>query len=82
MRTYIYGNVTESWQYQIATQSFLGQFNILDAFINYRFGDGLNIRAGRGLSPFLYEYWAFSPAWEPVITNSILFQLAGNAKKA
>ena len=81
LRTYLFGNVTENWQYQIATQSFLGQFNILDAFINWRFDDRLNIRAGRGLSPFLYEYYAFSPAWEPVINNSVLFQLAGKRQE-
>lgn len=81
LRTYLYGNVTESWQYQIATQLFLGQFNILDAFVNWRYDDRLNIRAGRGLSPFLYEYYAFSPAWEPVITNSMLFQLAGKRQE-
>lgn len=80
-RTYLYGNVTESWQFQLATQSFLGQFNILDAFVNWRYDDGFNIRVGRGLSPMLYEYYAFSPAWEPVIDNSMLFQLAGKRQQ-
>lgn len=81
LRTYLYGNVTKHWQYQLATQSFLGQFNILDAFVNYHHDDRLNIRVGRGLSPFLYEYFAFSPAWEPVITNSPLFQFAGKRQE-
>jgi phosphate-selective porin OprO/OprP len=76
-RTYLYGNITRDWDYQLAVQGFLGQFNVLDAWINYTVSDALHIRAGRMLSPFLYEYWAFSPAWEPVITNSLLFQVAG-----
>lgn len=76
-RTYLYGNITKDWDYQLAVQGFLGQFNVLDAWVNYTFDDSLHIRAGRMLSPFLYEYWAFSPAWEPVITNSLLFQVAG-----
>jgi phosphate-selective porin OprO/OprP len=76
-RTYLYGNITRDWDYQLAVQGFLGQFNVLDAWINYTVNDALHIRVGRMLSPFLYEYWAFSPAWEPVITNSLLFQVAG-----
>jgi phosphate-selective porin OprO/OprP len=44
--------------------------------MTYRFGDWLSIRAGKGLTPPLYEYYAFTPALEPVITNSPLFQFA------
>jgi phosphate-selective porin OprO/OprP len=76
-RTFIYGNVTRNWLYQIGTQGFLGQFNLLDVWGAYRFGDALTVRFGKGLTPPLYEYYGFSPAMEPVITNSPLFQLAG-----
>ena len=76
-RTYLYGNVTKDWNYQFAVQGFLGQFNVLDAWIDYTVNDALHVRVGRMLSPFLYEYYGFSPAWEPVITNSLLFQVAG-----
>lgn len=76
-RTYLYGNITKNWEYQLAEQGFLGSFNLLDMFINAHFSDKVQLRFGRGLSPFLYEYYGFSPAWEPVITNSPLFQLAG-----
>lgn len=76
-RTYLFGNITKDWDYQVAVQGFLGQFNVLDAWINYTVDDALHFRVGRMLSPFLYEYWGFSPAWEPVITNSPLFQVAG-----
>jgi len=74
-RTFLYGNVTKNWQYQIGTQGFLGTFNLLDFWMSYKVGDALTIRAGRGLTPPLYEYTGFSPALEPVITNSPLFQL-------
>lgn len=80
-RTYLFGNITPEWQYQVATQAFLGQFNILDGFVNWHWGDEFNVRIGRGLSPMLYEYYAFSPAWEPVITNSVVFQLAGRRQE-
>lgn len=75
-RTFLYGNVTKNWQYQIGTQGFLGTFNLLDLWMSYKVSDALTIRAGRGLTPPLYEYTGFSPAMEPVITNSPLFQLA------
>jgi len=75
-RTFIYGNITKDWKYQIGTQGFLGTFNLLDLWMSYTLGDWMTIRAGRGLTPPLYEYYAFSPALEPVITNSPLFQFA------
>lgn len=75
-RNYIYGTVAKNWKYQVGTQGFLGQFNLLDVWMSYTFGDWLTIRAGKGLAPPLYEYYAFSPALEPVITNSPLFQFA------
>jgi phosphate-selective porin OprO/OprP len=76
-RLYFMGNFLENWEYLASVQQLLGSFNILDMYLGYKFADELNIRVGHFLSPFLYEYWAFSPAWEPVITNSPLFQLAG-----
>jgi phosphate-selective porin OprO and OprP len=76
-RTFLYGNITKNWKYQIGTQGFLGQFNLLDMWIAYSFGDALTVRFGKGLTPPLLEYYGWSPALEPVITNSPLFQLAG-----
>ena len=76
-RTYLFGNITKDWDYQASVQGFLGSFNVLDLWLNHKFSDALNIRFGRQLSPLLYEYYGFSPAWEPVITNSPLFQVAG-----
>lgn len=75
-RTFIYGNITKDWNYQIGTQGFLGTFNLLDMWMSYKAADWLSIRAGKGLAPPLYEYYAFTPALEAVITNSPLFQLA------
>jgi len=76
-RLYFMGNFLEKWEYLASVQQSLGSFNILDVYAGYLFTEELNIRVGHYLSPFLYEYWAFSPAWEPVITNSPLFQFAG-----
>lgn len=76
-RLYLMGNFLENWEYLASVQALLGSFNMLDMYLGYKFADELNIRVGHFLSPFLYEYFAFSPAWEPVITNSPLFQLAG-----
>jgi len=76
-RLYFYGNITKDWSYQVGTQGFLGTYNLLDMFMSWHLGKNLTLRAGKGLAPPLYEYYAFSPALEPVITNSPLFQLAG-----
>jgi phosphate-selective porin OprO and OprP len=76
-RTFLYGNITKDWLFQVGAQGFLGQFNLLDMWMAYRFGDWMTVRFGKGLAPPLYEYYAFSPALEPVITNSPLYQLAG-----
>lgn len=75
-RTFIYGNITKDWNYQIGTQAFLGTFNLLDLWMTYKVADWMSIRFGRGLAPPLYEYYAFTPALEPVVTNSPLFQFA------
>lgn len=74
-RTGIWGNVTKNFGYQVTLQYFLGDINLLDMFATYQW-DKFRIRFGKGLSPVLYEYYAFSPAFEPVITNSMSFQLA------
>lgn len=76
-RLYFSGNLLGNWEYLASLQQSLGSFNVLDMYVGYRFADELNLRVGHFLSPMLYEYWAFSPAWEPVITNSPLFQFAG-----
>ena len=75
-RTFLFGNITKDWNYQIGTQAFLGTFNLLDMWATFKVADWLTVRFGKGLAPPLYEYYAFTPALEPVITNSPLFQLA------
>ena len=74
-RTGIWGNVTKNFGYQVCLQYFLGDINLLDMFATYQW-DKFKLRFGKGLSPVLYEYYAFDPAFEPVITNSMSFQLA------
>ena len=75
-RMYFYGNITKDWSYQVGTQGFLGTYNLLDMFMSWHLTENITLRAGKGLTPPLYEYYGFSPALEPVITNSPLFQLA------
>ncbi|WP_337175020.1 porin [Paludisphaera sp.] len=75
-RQFFYGNITKDWSYQVGTQGFLGTYNLLDLFMTWHLSNNISLRAGKGLAPPLYEYYAFTPALEPVITNSPLFQLA------
>jgi phosphate-selective porin OprO/OprP len=74
-RTALWGNVTKNYGYQVVLEYFLGEINLLDMFATYQW-DKFRLRFGKGLSPVLYEYYAFNPAFEPVITNSMSFQLA------
>ena len=67
--------MTKNFGYQVCLQYFLGDINLLDMFATYQW-DKFKLRFGKGLSPVLYEYYAFDPAFEPVITNSMSFQLA------
>lgn len=76
-RLYLYGNVTKFWEYQVSEQTFVGSMNLLDAFVNVHYDDRIMFKMGKHLSPFLQEYYGWSPLWEPVIFNSPLFQLAG-----
>jgi phosphate-selective porin OprO/OprP len=76
-RTFLYGNITKDWSYQVGVQGFLGTFNLLDLWMSWHINKYVTLRAGKGLAPPLYEYYAFTPALEPVITNSPLYQLAG-----
>jgi phosphate-selective porin OprO/OprP len=74
-RSTVWGNVTKNFGYQAVLQYFLGEINLLDLFATYQW-DKFRIRFGKGLSPVLYECYAFNPAMGPVITNSMNFQLA------
>ncbi len=75
-RSFLYGNITKDFSYQVGTQASPGTFNLLDCWLSWHINDYLTIRAGKGLAPPVYEYTAFSPALEPVISNSPMFQLA------
>jgi phosphate-selective porin OprO/OprP len=75
-RTYLYGNITKYLSYQVDTQASLGTFNILDLFIAWHITQKLTLRAGKALTPPVYEYYGFKPPLEPVITTSPVAQLA------
>jgi phosphate-selective porin OprO/OprP len=75
-RVYLYGNITKYVSYQVGVQGFIGTFNLLDAFFAWHLSKHWSLRFGKALTPPLFEYFGFSPALEPVVTNSPLFQLA------
>ena len=75
-RTYLYGNITKHLSYQVDTQASLGTFNVLDLFVAWHITQRLTLRAGKALTPPLYEYYGFKPPLEPVITTSPAAQLA------
>ncbi len=80
-RNYLFGNITKDVDYQIAFQESLGSFNVLDMWGNLRVCDPLNIRVGRMVTPFEYEYYIIWPGWGPVATLSPVFQIAGRRRE-
>lgn len=80
-RNYFFGNITKNIAYQLAFQESLGTFNVLDMWANFEFSEQFNVRLGRMVTPFLYEYYIFWPGWGPVITDSPLFQIAGHRRE-
>lgn len=80
-RNYFFGNITKNTSYQLAFQESLGTFNFLDMWVNFECSEQLNLRVGRMVTPFLYEYYIFWPGWGPVITDSPLFQIAGHRRE-
>lgn len=57
-RLYFEGHITPSYEYELSLQrSVEGTFDILDANINYRPSDAFQIRFGRFLVPFSYDWY-------------------------
>jgi len=57
-RLYFEGHITQSFEYELSLQrSVEGQFDVLDANINYRPAEEFQIRLGRFLVPFSYDWY-------------------------
>ena len=57
-RAYFEGRATRSFEYELSLQrSVEGTFDVLDANINFRPMDGMQLKAGRFLVPYSYEWY-------------------------
>ena len=57
-RLYFEGHVTQSYEYELSLQrSVEGEFDVLDANINFRPSEEFQIRFGRFLVPYSYEWF-------------------------
>jgi phosphate-selective porin OprO and OprP len=57
-RAYFEGRATRSFEYELSLQrSVEGTFDVLDANINFRPSDSFQVRAGRTLVPYSYEWY-------------------------
>jgi phosphate-selective porin OprO/OprP len=54
------GRITRPIEYYTSFQKGLGDVNIRDAFLNFRYDDRLMFKAGRYKPPFTYEFYAIS----------------------
>ena len=58
MRIYFEGKLTEPFHYEVSLQrSVEGVFDLLDANLDIKFSDGLQIRFGRSLIPYSYAWY-------------------------
>lgn len=57
-RAYFEGRATRSFEYELSLQrSVEGTFDVLDANVNYRPGDAVQVKIGRFLVPYSYEWY-------------------------
>ena len=56
-RLYFEGNLTRPLSYEFSLQHTYLITNLLDSYVNYRFGDGFQLRFGRYKTPFDYEWY-------------------------
>jgi len=57
-RVYFEGQLTEAFQYELSIQrSVEGAFDVLDANVNVRFAKEFQVRFGRGLVPYSYDWY-------------------------
>jgi phosphate-selective porin OprO/OprP len=57
-RVYFEGQLTSFLEYELSLQrSIEGTFDVLDADINFHFSDGVQIRVGRALVPYSYDWY-------------------------
>ncbi len=57
-RLYFEGNITQSYEYELSLQrSVEGSFDLLDANINFRPSEEFQVRFGRFLVPFSYDWY-------------------------
>ena len=58
MRIYFEGKLTDPFRYEVSLQrSVEGSFDLLDANLDIRFGEGFQIRFGRSLIPYSYTWY-------------------------
>ncbi|MDR3637638.1 MAG: porin [Isosphaeraceae bacterium] len=63
MRLYFSGRLTKPIEYQLSFQRSTNSLDILNAYINFRYDERLQFRAGRFRAPYTYE-WAKLSIWE------------------
>lgn len=57
------GRITKPFEYAFSINRGFGQFDLLDAFVNLRYSDKLQVRLGRFQTPWNYEQFAVQNMW-------------------
>ena len=62
-RIFFNGRLTKPWEYMFSINRGFGNLDVLDAYINYRPSDALQLKVGRFMTPFNYEQFAVQNMW-------------------
>lgn len=58
VRVYLEGRLTRYWEYEVSLQRSLeGAWDLLDGNLNFRYSDALQLKFGRMLVPYSYEWF-------------------------
>jgi phosphate-selective porin OprO/OprP len=82
-RWYFSGRITKPIEYYTAINRSYGSFDVLDAYLNFRYDDRIQIRAGRYRVPYSFEWYAYpiqyqiQPERSPFAVNFGLNRMLG-----
>ncbi|MDX2038431.1 MAG: porin [Isosphaeraceae bacterium] len=70
-RFFFMGNITPKLEYELSINRGLGAINILNAYVNLRFDERLQLRVGRYFTPVLYDQYKIPTMWTPTPERSL-----------
>lgn len=77
LRAFFNGRVTKQVDYMFSVNKGFGEFNVLDAWVNFHNDERLQLKIGRYMTPFNYEQFAIQNMWLTTPERSLFTQNLG-----